>query len=114
MIRRPPRSTPLYSSAASDVYKRQDDTGAEARTLGGILLHPADAVVLDDKLCAIFALGLDSDPDLPGSLRWIGVFIGVGDEFRHDHPDRDGLVGRHLQVLGREPDRIFAPRFLHR
>eukprot|EP00826_Nyctotherus_ovalis_P016866 TRINITY_DN1491_c0_g1_i6.p1 TRINITY_DN1491_c0_g1~~TRINITY_DN1491_c0_g1_i6.p1 ORF type:complete len:133 (+),score=13.84 TRINITY_DN1491_c0_g1_i6:25-399(+) len=28
MIRRPPRSTPLYSSAASDVYKRQ------------LLLHP--------------------------------------------------------------------------
>src|SRR5665647_1923310 len=31
MIRRPPRSTPLYSSAASDVYKRQrigfDDVG---------------------------------------------------------------------------------------
>ena len=26
MIRRPPRSTPLYSSAASDVYKRQDIT----------------------------------------------------------------------------------------
>ena len=26
MIRRPPRSTPLYSSAASDVYKRQVDT----------------------------------------------------------------------------------------
>ena len=24
MIRRPPRSTPLDSSAASDVYKRQD------------------------------------------------------------------------------------------
>src|SRR5660397_249212 len=24
MIRRPPRSTPLYSSAASDVYKRQN------------------------------------------------------------------------------------------
>src|SRR5665647_1540393 len=26
MIRRPPRSTPLYSSAASDVYKRQPFT----------------------------------------------------------------------------------------
>src|SRR5450759_2121539 len=26
MIRRPPRSTPLYSSAASDVYKRQRDS----------------------------------------------------------------------------------------
>src|SRR5660398_251477 len=25
MIRRPPRSTPLYSSAASDVYKRQHE-----------------------------------------------------------------------------------------
>src|SRR5660398_288189 len=25
MIRRPPRSTPLYSSAASDVYKRQEE-----------------------------------------------------------------------------------------
>src|SRR5660398_290690 len=29
MIRRPPRSTPLYSSAASDVYKRQRMIGAE-------------------------------------------------------------------------------------
>ena len=28
MIRRPPRSTPLYSSAASDVYKRQDPENA--------------------------------------------------------------------------------------
>ena len=27
MIRRPPRSTPLYSSAASDVYKRQGFAG---------------------------------------------------------------------------------------
>ena len=27
MIRRPPRSTPSNSSAASDVYKRQDTTG---------------------------------------------------------------------------------------
>ena len=27
MIRRPPRSTPLYSSAASDVYKRQVQNG---------------------------------------------------------------------------------------
>src|SRR5660397_243872 len=28
MIRRPPRSTPLYSSAASDVYKRQEEARA--------------------------------------------------------------------------------------
>src|SRR5665647_200466 len=31
MIRRPPRSTPLYSSAASDVYKRQVQGGGRAR-----------------------------------------------------------------------------------
>eukprot|EP00826_Nyctotherus_ovalis_P027787 TRINITY_DN2174_c0_g1_i16.p1 TRINITY_DN2174_c0_g1~~TRINITY_DN2174_c0_g1_i16.p1 ORF type:complete len:142 (+),score=37.41 TRINITY_DN2174_c0_g1_i16:25-426(+) len=30
MIRRPPRSTPLYSSAASDVYKRQSQYQANA------------------------------------------------------------------------------------
>ena len=29
MIRRPPRSTPLYSSAASDVYKRQQSDNAQ-------------------------------------------------------------------------------------
>eukprot|EP00826_Nyctotherus_ovalis_P043507 TRINITY_DN4590_c0_g1_i1.p2 TRINITY_DN4590_c0_g1~~TRINITY_DN4590_c0_g1_i1.p2 ORF type:complete len:118 (-),score=9.71 TRINITY_DN4590_c0_g1_i1:436-762(-) len=31
MIRRPPRSTPLYSSAASDVYKRQIDHRRESK-----------------------------------------------------------------------------------
>ena len=41
MIRRPPRSTPLYSSAASDVYKRQAEgfynTQADAESaIGGI------------------------------------------------------------------------------
>src|SRR5660397_24002 len=34
MIRRPPRSTPLYSSAASDVYKRQSDALAIAAFAG--------------------------------------------------------------------------------
>src|SRR5674476_1484048 len=33
MIRRPPRSTPLYSSAASDVYKRQRLNNTNAATL---------------------------------------------------------------------------------
>src|SRR5660397_294590 len=37
MIRRPPRSTPLYSSAASDVYKRQGmGLAAAACTIIGI------------------------------------------------------------------------------
>ena len=41
MIRRPPRSTPLYSSAASDVYKRQHQGGC-----GAILTYiPAASVI---------------------------------------------------------------------
>src|SRR5660397_216978 len=41
MIRRPPRSTPLYSSAASDVYKRQAQRmGEEALGLGADGLFP--------------------------------------------------------------------------
>ena len=34
MIRRPPRSTPLYSSAASDVYKRQVNVTAAVSAIG--------------------------------------------------------------------------------
>src|SRR5660397_251901 len=34
MIRRPPRSTPLYSSAASDVYKRQLSVTGHSRAPG--------------------------------------------------------------------------------
>src|SRR5665647_2237316 len=34
MIRRPPRSTPLYSSAASDVYKRQPEHHRAGRSRG--------------------------------------------------------------------------------
>src|SRR5674476_201423 len=36
MIRRPPRSTPLYSSAASDVYKRQPPTPSVHRLRLGL------------------------------------------------------------------------------
>ena len=39
MIRRPPRSTPLYSSAASDVYKRQVDVSQLLKV--DCLLNPA-------------------------------------------------------------------------
>src|SRR5450759_1150299 len=36
MIRRPPRSTPLYSSAASDVYKRQQSEYEWAQHVGSV------------------------------------------------------------------------------
>ena len=42
MIRRPPRSTPLYSSAASDVYKRQ-----QLRANSNGLLYFSNAQLID-------------------------------------------------------------------
>eukprot|EP00826_Nyctotherus_ovalis_P003870 TRINITY_DN10801_c0_g2_i2.p2 TRINITY_DN10801_c0_g2~~TRINITY_DN10801_c0_g2_i2.p2 ORF type:complete len:117 (-),score=11.91 TRINITY_DN10801_c0_g2_i2:604-933(-) len=38
MIRRPPRSTPLYSSAASDVYKRQVHGGCIKKHISLVLI----------------------------------------------------------------------------
>src|SRR5660397_27526 len=44
MIRRPPRSTPLYSSAASDVYKRQARLYLEYQgALSNQIIVPLDA-----------------------------------------------------------------------
>src|SRR5660397_161537 len=58
MIRRPPRSTPLYSSAASDVYKRQEPVEdhhiihpvQELRLEGGLhgLHHPRSHIFLGE------------------------------------------------------------------
>src|SRR5660397_79012 len=61
MIRRPPRSTPLYSSAASDVYKRQGQAMGTRSDVdiveGGATLHVGDAGV-----------GVHSDLTHPGEV----------------------------------------------
>ena len=80
MIRRPPRSTPLYSSAASDVYKRQDKecetfavkrcpasaASCTCRQQGRLLQHsagwgfqitPASSPVSDERCCSVGVLG---------------------------------------------------------
>ena len=44
MIRRPPRSTPLYSSAASDVYKRQGLYPINKNTKNPVLVAATDGV----------------------------------------------------------------------
>ena len=51
MIRRPPRSTPLYSSAASDVYKRQHKSRASPRN-GIASSSPGDWLRLSSNTCA--------------------------------------------------------------
>src|SRR5674476_1662938 len=55
MIRRPPRSTPLYSSAASDVYKRQ------LYMNGKEIFRKAVKVVIDSAQKAITDAGLTAD-----------------------------------------------------
>ena len=45
MIRRPPRSTQSRSSAASDVYKRQDEDVARAPASGCRCGKPLDALI---------------------------------------------------------------------
>src|SRR5660398_163976 len=61
MIRRPPRSTPLYSSAASDVYKRQELHAAgevdEQQLLTGELPLDGGHVVDRDGVVAVHAGG---------------------------------------------------------
>src|SRR5660397_275338 len=68
MIRRPPRSTPLYSSAASDVYKRQ------------LQSHPGPLLRgIEDGPCGVVAGGLPTGACLRNGIyvRTAGVHGGV-------------------------------------
>src|SRR5450759_5575800 len=62
MVPRAPRATPLYSSAASDVYKRQDQAPADQLGVGddvGVADAPAHLAVLLERKG--LDLGLDED-----------------------------------------------------
>src|SRR5450759_618225 len=79
MMRRPPRSTPLYSSAASDVYKRQ---GLAMATMDLIKFHGGEpANFLDvgggantQQVTEAFRILL-SDPKVKGVL--VNIFGGI-------------------------------------
>src|SRR5665647_2361108 len=59
MLRRPPRSTPLYSSAASDVYKRQ---GCSKERLRPCPLHSVTTTrTVADFVCATTSVALRSE-----------------------------------------------------
>src|SRR5660398_146410 len=74
MIRRPPRSTPLYSSAASDVYKRQGARGVtqECRAPWLIERRPVGDAILEllDGASGVFDEPVDDRTVWPAS----GVF----------------------------------------
>src|SRR5660397_269708 len=67
MIRRPPRSTPLYSSAASDVYKRQ--IVDPARVLGNLLTDASPDMMRHLLQTMINAL-LSADADAVVGAQW--------------------------------------------
>ena len=58
MIRRPPRSTPLYSSAASDVYKRQDLRRSEAVPPRIVVLWAKSSTVIQASSSSAVAVDL--------------------------------------------------------
>ena len=78
MIRRPPRSTPLYSSAASDVYKRQGSTPMTSfllesfRVVVHLLPHCREAASLQTSTAGDAVDGPSTEVGLPwthGSLQ---------------------------------------------
>ena len=100
MIRRPPRSTPLYSSAASDVYKRQPSASAVLQCAGSHAGHlprlsprlPSPSPSSSD--CASI---VSSGPALAGPLYCLGQCC-------HLHGSRPldrltHLIGRQLRLL---------------
>ena len=64
MSRRPPKSTPLYSSAASDVYKRQEEDGTFAMLpKKEVIKHQGEIAKLEKYLG-----GVKDMKKLPGAL----------------------------------------------
>ena len=118
MIRRPPRSTPLYSSAASDVYKRQTlgPSSSDYETIKALHLAGADVFRLNmshgtheeiaerHKIIRQIEAELDSPiailADLQGPKLRVGTFkngveqITENEKFRLDLKDEVGTKDR--------------------
>ena len=87
MIRRPPRSTPLYSSAASDVYKRQLQTIPSSLAIapGGLVDDRFGAIPIRDLLLGNLASDANWDNAVihlvegttkaDGTTEWTGYSI---------------------------------------
>src|SRR5450759_2070020 len=97
MIRRPPRSTPLYSSAASDVYKRQHQDPGRF----GSRYH---------RWMPEFLVDLFSDTLTKPSpaMRQAMVEAEVGDEQKFEDPTTNRLQEMVAGLLGQEAA-VFLP-----
>src|SRR5665811_2474775 len=105
MIRRPPRSTRVRSSAASDVYKRQvlaDDDVRGHLAPGGGDLH---VLLLEDELAGLVADG--GRPDLPGDFV-VGMNAGPGPAALEGEA-ADAVAGKAERVHRRARGPAFIP-----
>src|SRR5665811_1865869 len=91
MIRRPPRSTRVRSSAASDVYKRQVQPDGED-TVTGVDVAASSQRLADEGVCLVVGAGVAGvDPDGPGE---------DGGGVERGNPDRVGdQLGLGVQDL---------------
>src|SRR5660398_200210 len=92
MIRRPPRSTPLYLSAASDVYKRQLQLQADLRiSLPSLLL-------VSTLYCLILSTKrLKSSSLLIFSSFMLGIFTTLVD-CKAKHSRQKALIKTQIQL----------------
>src|SRR5665647_997030 len=106
MIRRPPRSTPLYSSAASDVYKRQlkhsaDGKHEEGRTEAVAIKDTPKAVLEAAVRCAKLVGDGLYGVDLKENASGVYV-IEINDNPNIDAGMEDAMLGDELyrKLLG--------------
>ena len=107
MIRRPPRSTPLYSSAASDVYKRQSHPSKQGpaedispASQGGLAAEIEESYPPGTQAAGIQDLGCQ-DAQIKGSYHLIFFYRG---STRLQQP----APGRHrpANVLAQNPTNL--------
>src|SRR5450759_4793584 len=100
MIRRPPRSTPLYSSAASDVYKRQvrdpvREVAVEVRQEPGDVGHEGMRVLIGGHGRHLARLDLrGEEPQGVGALDGAADTV-LGDHLEHPRLRQEGDVAIH-------------------
>src|SRR5665647_2221620 len=116
MIRRPPRSTPLYSSAASDVYKRQSYGTHEnylmprATPFSEISRHLIPFFVARQVLCGAGRVGIGQDSSTSGfqvaqRSDFFGVEVGLETTLKRpiintrDEPHAVADLYRRLHVI---------------
>ena len=111
MIRRPPRSTPLYSSAASDVYKRQASFSRVPRRCASCssLSH---ALYCDQFLNCTRKVSNDVVPSyLDGRSICLGLTVLIWSQSDGELSDVESSRGRR-RIEDRLRERLGRPRIL--